>query len=170
MRATNPKSIVSALLFVGTAAVLAHPYAAYAQVGPYQYYAVTPCRAYDTRTGQPSAAGDGSGIVTAGTTRTFRMRGFCGIPTSASAISGNFTIVNPTAIQGDLRLAPYPGTFPTVSTSNYYQGEVVANGAIVPLGTVNPGSGDDLQVIGAGYPFTQAWTFHLLIDITGYFQ
>lgn len=135
-----------------------------------QFYAVTPCRVYDTRTGTPSAAGTGGGIITTATTRTFRIRGFCGIPSAASAVTVNLTIVNPTAAQGDLRVAPYPGTFPTVSTSNYYAGEVIANGAIVPLGTVNPGVGDDLQVTAAGAPFTQPWTYHLLIDVTGYFQ
>ncbi|MBI5090326.1 MAG: hypothetical protein HZB15_16120, partial [Actinobacteria bacterium] len=34
-----------------------------AQAGPYQYYAVTPCRVYDTRTGLPSAGGTDGGIL-----------------------------------------------------------------------------------------------------------
>jgi hypothetical protein len=98
------------------------------------------------------------------------MRGFCGIPSTAAAVSVNLTVVSPQAVQGDLRVAPYPGVFPEQSTSNYYSGETIANGAIVPLGTVNPGTGPDLQVDAAGAPFTQTWTYHLLIDVTGYFQ
>ena len=98
------------------------------------------------------------------------MRNLCGIPTTAAAVSVNLTVTNPQAVQGDLRVAPYPGAFPAQSTSNYYAGETVANGAIVPLGTVNPGTGADIQIDAAGAPFTQPWSYHLLIDVNGYFQ
>jgi hypothetical protein len=141
-----------------------------AQAGPYQYYAITPCRVYDTRTGLPSAGGTNGGIMLTATPRSFRMRGFCGVPSTAAAVSVNLTVTEPQASQGDLRVAPYPGTFPAQSTSNYYAGETVANGAIVPLGTVNPGTDPDIQIDAAGAPFTQKWTYHLLIDVNGYFQ
>lgn len=156
-------------LLAAVAALFA-PGLAEAQAGPYQYYAVTPCRAYDTRPGMPSAGGENGGIMLTATPRNFRMRGFCGVPNTAAAVSVNLTVTNPQAAQGDLRVAPYPGTFPAQSTSNYYAGETVANGAIVPLGTVDPGTGADIQVDAAGAPFTQKWTYHLLIDVTGYFQ
>src|SRR5512140_1609317 len=78
-----------------------------AQSGPYQYYAVTPCRAYDTRPGLPSAGGEGGGIMHTATPRNFRMRGFCGVPSTAAAVSVNLTVTNPQASQGDLRVAPY---------------------------------------------------------------
>ena len=149
-----------------------------AQAGPYQYYAVSPCRVYDTRSGLPSAGGTGGGIINSATIRTFRLRGLCGIPTNATAVSLNLTIVTPNAGGGDLRIAPYPGTFPDVSTSNYYQNETIANGAIVPLGTVTtPGTDPDFQVLGAGcgviggvFQCTNTFTYHLLIDVTGYFN
>lgn len=141
-----------------------------AQAGPYQYFAISPCRVYDTRTGLPSAGGTNGGVMTTATPRAFRMRNLCGVPATAAAVSVNLTVTNPQAVQGDLRVAPYPGTFPDQSTSNYYAGETVANGAIVPLGTVDPGTGPDIQIDGAGAPFTQPWTYHLLIDVTGYFQ
>ncbi len=165
------------LVLAGAAIAILSSAAAYAQSGPYQYYAVSPCRAYDTR-GLTSAGGTGGGIIYSATVRSFRLRGLCGIPTTASAVSLNLTVVQPNANQGDLRIAPYPGTFPNVSTSNYYTNDVIANGAIVPLGTVaSPGTDPDFQVLGAGcgvvsgvYQCTNTFTYHLLIDVTGYFQ
>lgn len=152
------------------AVVVLSPGLAEAQAGPYQYYAITPCRVYDTRTGLPSAGGTNGGIMLTATPRSFRMRGLCGVPSTAAAVSVNLTVTEPQASQGDLRVAPYPGDFPAQSTSNYYAGETVANGAIVPLGTVNPGTDPDIQIDAAGAPFTQKWTYHLLIDVNGYFQ
>ena len=174
----NLTTLVRNLGLLATAAALFAPGIAEAQAGPYQYYAVTPCRVYDTRTGLPSAGGTGGGIISSATVRTFRLRGLCGIPTTAAAVSLNLTIVTPNAVGGDLRIAPYPGTFPEVSTSNYYQNETIANGAIVPLGTVaNPGTNPDFQVLGAGcgmvggvFQCTNTFAYHLLIDVNGYFQ
>lgn len=143
-----------------------------AQAGPYQYYAVSPCRVYDTRTGLPSAGGTGGGVINTATIRSFVLRGLCGIPTDATAVSLNLTVVTPNAPQGDLRIAPFPGTFPDVSTSNFAQNETIANGAIVPLGTVvTPGTNPDFQVLGAGcFPCSNTYTYHLLIDVNGYFR
>lgn len=166
----NLSSIARTLGLGAFAAAVLSSGLAEAQAGPYQYYAVTPCRVYDTRPGMPSAGGENGGIMLTATPRSFRMRGFCGIPNTAAAVSVNLTITNPQAAQGDLRVAPFPGAFPAQSTSNYYAGETVANGAIVPLGTVDPGTGPDIQIDAAGAPFTQTWTYHLLIDVTGYFQ
>jgi hypothetical protein len=166
----NLSTLARTLGLGALAAVVLSSGVAEAQSGPYQYYAVTPCRVYDTRTGLPSAGGTNGGIMTTATPRAFRMRNLCGVPATAAAVSVNLTVTNPAASQGDLRVAPYPGTFPAQSTSNYYAGETVANGAIVPLGTVNPGTDPDLQIDAAGAPFTQTWTYHLLIDVTGYFQ
>lgn len=172
MNRTRASVLVLAVTALAIVALLPSP--AEAQSGPYQYYAVTPCRVYDTRTGQPSAGGTGGGVVYSATIRTFVLRGLCGIPTGAAAVSLNLTIVTPNAPQGDLRIAPYPGTFPAVSTINYYATETIANGAIVPLGTVaSPGVNPDFQVLGAGCGgagCTNTYTYHLLVDVTGYFQ
>jgi hypothetical protein len=140
-----------------------------AQTG-YQYFAVSPCRAYDTRsTGVPP---NGGGIINSATVRTFLLKNQCGVPQSAVAVSLNLTITQPSAPGGDLRIAPFPGTFPNVSTLNYVQNDTIANGAIVPLG--NPAAGQpDFQVLGAGCAgasCSSAYTYHLIIDVTGYFQ
>jgi hypothetical protein len=168
------KKFLRPLSLIAGAVALLSSSAAFAQAGPYSYYAVSPCRAYDTRAGQPSAAGTGGGVISSATIRSFALRTFCGVPAGAAAIALNLTIVNPTAPGGDLRIAPFPGTFPNVSTTNYYQNETIANGAIVPLGA-NPGQ--DFQVLGAGcgviggvFTCNNSFQFDLLIDVTGYFQ
>lgn len=165
-------SLVMSISLAATAALALSAGVAEAQAGPYQYYAVSPCRVYDTRTGLPSAGGTGGGVINTATIRSFVLRGLCGIPTDATAVSLNLTVVTPSAPQGDLRIAPYPGTFPDVSTSNFAQNETIANGAIVPLGTVvTPGTDPDFQVLGAGcFPCSNTYTYHLLIDVNGYFR
>lgn len=166
------------------AAALFLPSLAEAQAGPYEYFAVSPCRVYDTRgPAAPfqSAAGNGGGVINSATIRPFQIRSFCGVPNTATAVSLNLTIVTPTAPGGDLRIAPYPGAFPLVATSAYYQNETISNGAIVPLGGTAAGggtfTGQDMQVLGAGcgviggvFQCTNTFTYHLLIDVTGYFQ
>ena len=132
--------------------------------GPYSYYAVAPCRAYDTRTAGPLP----NGVIAVAEVRSFTIKGVCGVPTDAAAISGNFTVVQPTGA-GDLRLAPEGSAFPLVSTSNYTYLENLANGAIVPLG---PGTGTttDIKVTAGMCCAAPPLQYHLLIDITGYFK
>ncbi|HQN10301.1 MAG TPA: hypothetical protein PK569_22280, partial [Thermoanaerobaculia bacterium] len=177
----NLTTLVRNLGLLAAAAALFAPGIAEAQAGPYQYYAVTPCRVYDTRGPSApfqSAAGNGGGVMSSATIRSFQIRTFCGVPNTATAVSLNLTIVTPTAPGGDLRIAPYPGTFPLVATSAYYQNETISNGAIVPLGGTAAGggtfTGQDLQVLGAGcgviggvFQCTNTFTYHLLIDVTG---
>lgn len=167
----NLVNLVRTLGFGALAATALLSGVAAAQSGPYQYYAVSPCRVYDTRTGTSSAGGTGGGIINTATIRTFALRNLCGIPADATAVSLNLTVVTPSAPQGDLRIAPYPGTFPNVSTSNYASGETIANGAIVPLGTGVAAGDPDFQVLAAGcFPCSNTYTFHLLIDVNGYFR
>src|SRR6266446_1972489 len=66
---------------------------ALAQSGPYQYYPLAPCRAVDTR----GATGTNGGpVFDTNTTRNFQIRGVCGVPTSAKAVSLNMTITGAT--------------------------------------------------------------------------
>jgi hypothetical protein len=164
------KKLVSslALVLVALAVTALVASRADAQGGPYQYFAVSPCRAYDTRSaGSPP---NGGGVINSATIRTFTIKGSCGVPADAVAVSLNLTVTQPTAPAGDLRIAPYPGAFPNVSTLNYLQNDTLANGAIVPLGA-SPGA--DFQVLGAGCAgasCTNTYTYHLIIDVTGYFH
>src|SRR5512143_2719767 len=98
--------------------------------GPFQLHTVLPCRVVDTRnptgpTGGPSLA--------AQVTRSFPVRGSCGIPLTARAVVFTVTVVAPTG-SGNLRIWPYTTEMPLVSTINFDAGEpAIANGAIAPL-------------------------------------
>ncbi|MDL2718968.1 MAG: hypothetical protein PT977_14570 [Acidobacteriota bacterium] len=136
------------------AGLLSRP--AEAQTG-LQFYAVTPCRAADTRSGF-------GGIMSASTQRNFTIKGVCGVPVTAKAVSLNVTVVGPTQ-DGFVSLWPTGGTFPVVSTVNFNAGEpALANGAIVPLAVATP---DLATVYGTG---SGSGTIHTILDVTGYFQ
>jgi hypothetical protein len=123
-----------------------------------QFFAVTPCRAVDTRAGF-------GGIVPASTERKFTMKGVCGVPSTAKAVSINVTVVTPTQ-DGFFALWPSGGLYPSVSTINFLAGEPsLANGAIVPVAAV--GTPDLSTGYGTASGTGQS---HLVLDVTGYFQ
>ncbi len=144
------------VLLVAAAALCAIAPAAEAQTG-LQYYAVTPCRAVDTRSGF-------GGIMNASVQRNFTIKGVCGVPGTAKAVSLNVTIVGPTQ-DGFVSLWPVGGAFPVVSTINFVAGEpALANGAIVPLAVATP---DLATIYGTA---SGSGTIHTILDVTGYFQ
>jgi len=127
----------------------------YAQLS---YFALTPCRAVDTR--NPAGVNGGPALTT--TTRNFQIRGNCGVPTTAKAISMNVTITGATTTTSSwLTIWPSGGTEPVVSTINFTSADsAVANGAIVGLST----NTQDLSVQNA------TGSVHVILDVTGYFQ
>lgn len=140
-------------------AVLALAPSADAAGGPYQYFALTPCRLVDTR----NAVGTNGGpALVALAARDFKVQGNCGVPTGATAATINVTITGGTE-NGYLSLWPSGTTKPLVSTINFTPSDpALANGAIVPLST----NTNDLSVyFGAG----GAGSVHLVMDVTGYF-
>jgi len=121
------------------------------------FFSVTPCRVADTR----NAAGPyGGPALAANVDRTFVIGGQCGIPSTAVAVSFNFTITQPTAA-GDLRVFPAGGGLPLVSTLNWSPSQTRANNAVVALG-----ASADLTV----HPDQASGTVHLIVDVNGYFQ
>lgn len=146
------------LVLLGIAlAAVASARPALAQAG-LQFYAVTPCRAVDTRSGN-------GGIIAAATLRNFTIKGVCNVPGTAKAVSLNATIASPT-VDGFFSLWPAGTAFPTVSTLNFLAGEAaLANGAIVPLNTSTTPDLSTAYGTGSG-----AGTTHVIIDVTGYFQ
>jgi hypothetical protein len=133
--------------------------------GPYQYFAVTPCRVIDSRTTN----------ATEGTTSTpiprgrnaYRVQGQCGIPNGAAAATLNFTVINPTE-QGYLLVYPTNVSEPTVSTLDFLSGDPgLANGAIVPLAPVSASTDKDLYI---WISMVAAGTSDIAVDVTGYFQ
>lgn len=148
------RALVFAILFVAAGAV-SRP--ADAQTG-LQYFAITPCRAVDTRSTNPPILQAGGPPF-----RSLTIKGVCLVPATAKAVSLNATVVGPT-VDGFFSMWPVGGTFPTVSTINFGAGEpAIANGAIVPLAVTTP----DLNV---AYGTQGGGQTHVLVDVTGYFQ
>jgi hypothetical protein len=151
----NGRTILIAASIVA-AGFVAHP--ALAQSAGLQFYAVTPCRAADTRSGF-------GGILPASTVRNFTIKSVCNVPTTAKAVAVNVTVVGPNA-DGFFFLWPAGGAIPGVSTINFNAGEpAIANGAIVPLAAA---VGNDLS--GAYGTALGTGTAHVVVDVTGYFQ
>ena len=130
---------------------------ALAQSGPYQYYAISPCRVVDTR---GAVSTNGGPIFGSNSTRSFQIRGNCGVPTSAKAVSLNMTIVNATQASF-LTVWPSDLARPVVSMLNFEAADPsLANGVLVGLST----NTQDLSV------YNNFGNVHVIIDIMGYFQ
>ncbi len=125
--------------------------------------AVTPCRLVDTR---PEYAGGifngpfgqpGLGNPNPATRDIPIPLGQCGIPASAKAYSLNITVVPGGPLQ---YLTAYPtgSPRPNVSTLNAFQGQIIANAAVVPAGTN-----------GSISIFVSDPT-HVIVDINGYYS
>ena len=96
------------------------------------FYPVAPCRVADTR---GPAGLFGAPSLLAGLSRDFPIPlSPCGIPASAGAYSLNFTAVPPGPL-AYLTAWPSGQAQPLVSTLNSWNGRVVADAAIVPVGT-----------------------------------
>jgi len=110
---------------------------------------LTPCRILDTRTQ--------GGIVNGGTQRDVAIPlSSCGVPAGALAYALNVTVV-PQVPLDYLTLWPTGQPRPFVSTLNAFEGQIVANAALVPAGAN-----------GAVSVFV-THTTHVVIDINGYF-
>ena len=125
--------------------------------GALAFYPVTPCRVADTRNATGTFGGPS---LTAGQTRNFPVASSaCGIPAAAQAYSLNMTVVPPGPLTY-LTVWPAGVSQPYVSTLNAYQGQVVANAAIVPAGTGLNAGAISVYVSDAS---------NVVIDINGYF-
>jgi hypothetical protein len=118
------------------------------------YFPLTPMRDLDTRNGTGGLAGP----FTNHAARTFTVSG---IPTTATAVTGNLTVTGQTS-GGYLFIGPNTMNNPTSSTLNFPRGDDRANAVTVAVGTggalwvtfVGPSNGQSAQAI---------------FDVTGYF-
>jgi hypothetical protein len=124
---------------------------------PPGFFTVIPCRVLDTRNADGPYGGP---ALVAGAARTFTIAGQCGIPPTATAVSVNLTVTQPSTA-GNVRLYPGGVPMPLVSTINYTTGLTRANNAIVPL--------DALSEMVA-YCSQASGTVHFILDVNGYFQ
>ena len=121
---------------------------------PWRFVPVTPCRVVDTRTSAGPLGGPALDGVSA---RSFHIQGACGIPATAQAYSLNVTAV-PQGPLGYLTVWPAGMAQPGVSTLNSWEGNVVANAALVSAGQN-----------GAVSVFANSPT-DVVLDIDGYFD
>ncbi|HSU31471.1 MAG TPA: hypothetical protein VLJ11_09560 [Bryobacteraceae bacterium] len=100
------------------------------------FYADTPCRLVDTRSGSGLTGDFGAPSLPFQAVRTFPLRSSssCTVSKTATAYSLNATVV-PNGPLTFLSLWPTGQAQPLVSTLNSLDGRVVANAAIVPAGT-----------------------------------
>lgn len=151
------KNQVSTLLQLATMVLLSgFATIAAAQSGPYQYASLTPCRIVDTRNAPATNGGPALGTAR----RDFQVRGLCGVPLTAKAVSINVTVTNANATSW-LTIWPSGQPIPVVSTINFDPTTTaLANGAIIGLST----NTQDLSVQNA------VGSVNVIIDVTGFFQ
>ncbi|MES1243845.1 MAG: RHS repeat-associated core domain-containing protein [Acidobacteriota bacterium] len=113
------------------------------------FYTLAPCRVLDTR--------NQAAPLSAGETRTIALAGACGIPSTASAVSLNLTVIDATA-QGELTAWPSNEPQPVASAISYQVGTNRANNGMLKLGN------------GAlsFYANQPSGTAHLVLDVNGY--
>jgi hypothetical protein len=132
------------------------------------YHTVTPGRVLDTR---PTGSGHTniglSGRFKSKVVRTFTVAGAAGlgwgspqVPTGATAVTGNVTVVAPTTV-GFVSLGPTLPSVPSTSTVNLTKGVTTANGVTVAL------NGNTLQAVYVGTSSTA--TVDVIFDVTGFF-
>jgi len=166
MRALSLRSVcLTTLVALFVVSVL--PAQAQVPGGPFQYHSLTPCRLIDTRNGAGASTSDDGpiGARTSPGPYDITVKGFCGVPANATAVTLNITVVSPTQA-GDLRIANLDANpYPVVSTLNYAANEpALANGAIVPL---KAGTGNDLRIV---FAMVGAGNLQIIVDVTGYFS
>jgi hypothetical protein len=120
------------------------------------YHTLTPARILDTRNGTGL-----SGPFTNHVARTFQVVGQGGVPSNATAVTGNLTVTAQTS-NGYLFIGPVAMNDPTSSTLNFPVSDDRANGVTVSLG-----AGGTLSVTFVAP--TTGPTAHVLFDVTSYF-
>jgi subtilisin family serine protease len=115
------------------------------------FYTVTPCRIFDSRSGQ---------ALSPGIVQPVQVTGACQIPAAAKAVSVNITVVGP---NGGGYIVFYPGDEvpPLSSAINYRAGQTRANNAILKLGAAGNLAALSIQ---------EGWAVDVIVDVNGYFQ
>jgi hypothetical protein len=141
----------------GTASAMIAPPIGAAAAGataPLSFVAITPCRLVDTRTGSGFTGAFGPPGLMSNVERTIPVpTSSCGVPASA-AYSLNFTVVPPGPL---LFLSAYPTTFQNTSVLNSLNGQIIANGAVIPAD-----ANGNFKVLASD-------PTNLIIDINGYY-
>jgi serine protease inhibitor ecotin len=154
--AVGTYAITVGTLTAGSNYSLSFVSATFSITGGATYHALTPARLLDGRNG----TGLG-GPFSSHAARTFQVTGIGGVPTNATAVTGNLTVTGQTGA-GYLYVGPVATNNPTSSTLNFPVGDDRANGVTVALGV-----GGTLSVTYVG-PNSSAYAY-AVFDVTGYF-
>jgi hypothetical protein len=134
------------------------------------YHAIAPARVLDTRASYTGVTNMGlTGKFTAGVVRTFAVAGarYVGgggnvaVPVGATAVTGNFTMVNATA-PGIVALGPTVAADGDTTTTAFVTGDIRATG-------VTLGLGPDGTLQAVFRSATAGASVDLIFDVTGYF-
>jgi hypothetical protein len=129
--------------------------------GGTQFHPITPCRAFDTRTGLGTCVGAirvSRSPYGTSTTRAVTMAGVNNVPAGATALVLNVTAVGAT-LDGFVTVFPSPQAVPGVSTIQTVGGAgPTPNLVVVPVGV-------DKRVAF----FNRRGSTHLVVDILGYY-
>lgn len=153
-----------AVALVATAIVV-EPWSAEAAPGDDDatFFPVAPCRLFDFRPGQDPAEGKksplGAGESNVHTQQVTGTVGDCTVPSDATGVAMNVTIVNPTA-DSNLRIFPADVDVPNASNLNWQAGQAATpNKVDVKLSTD-----------GKIKLFNQSGTVNVLADVVGYYS
>jgi alpha-tubulin suppressor-like RCC1 family protein len=122
---------------------------------PGSYHAVSPARLLDTR-----SANGLSGAFSANTARTFQVTGRGGVPAGATAVTGNLTVTEQSAL-GYLFIGPGATNAPSSSTLNFPVGDNRANAVTVGLSPTG--------TLSVTYAAPSGSKTAVIFDVTGYF-
>ncbi|HUR49628.1 MAG TPA: Ig-like domain-containing protein, partial [Acidimicrobiales bacterium] len=120
------------------------------------FYTITPCRLYDSRPGP-------GGPLDQGVTYTEQITGECGVPTGASAVALNVTIIGANG-SGDLAVFPAGSPPPFVGMLAFRAGRTQA-----VLQTVGLSPSGAVSFRATIPPPPPSGHFHFVIDVVGYF-
>lgn len=121
------------------------------------FYTVAPCRILDTREPDGPLGGPALG---AKTSRSFRLAGHCGVPTSAKAVSLNVTVTAAES-RGSLTVYPADAPLPTASAVTYNRYQTRSSNGIFGLDARG-----DLAI----YCGQDSGRAHVVVDVSGYFE
>jgi hypothetical protein len=122
-----------------------------------QYVPLTPARILDSRNGT-----GGLGIFHSHVAQGFTVWGTGGVPTGATAVTGNLTVTGQSS-PGFLYVGPAPANDPTSSNLNFPMADDRANAVTVAL------SSDGKLYVTYVAP-SAGPTAHAIFDVTGYFK
>lgn len=121
-----------------------------------RFHTLAPCRVFDTRKATGTYGGP---ALFAGQSRSWVVRGQCGIPATAKSIAGNLTVAAPSAA-GSVRLAPGGSPATGTTTVAFRAAQTRANNVTVGLG-----ASGDVVVDGLA-----SGTAQVILDVVGWFE